>query len=169
MGANDFETTALGRTPGEAFDAAHAEALYMDGHGGYTGTIAEKPGFTFFGTVPPRWKSEDYVRAIWARGAQLRDARDERAERDWAKRTGTTYPTPKRLPLTTWEKRERALLKRLATAGLNVDRAADLVEDKWGPAVCIEVVGAEAARMKERRGRKGTRDRVFVFFGLASS
>lgn len=48
MGATNFETTATGKTAREAFLNAVNEAHYWHGHGGYTGTIAEKPGFIEF-------------------------------------------------------------------------------------------------------------------------
>ena len=46
MGACDFFTTAKGKTAREAFDNVVEEAKYENGHGGYTGTIAEKNSFT---------------------------------------------------------------------------------------------------------------------------
>lgn len=46
MGAQDFVTVAQGKTAREAFQAAQRDARFEHGNGGYTGTIAEKPGFT---------------------------------------------------------------------------------------------------------------------------
>lgn len=45
MGAEYFETRATGKNAREAFKAAQEEAWFDFGHSGYTGTIAEKPGF----------------------------------------------------------------------------------------------------------------------------
>ncbi len=45
MGATDFSTKASGTTAREAFKSARDDAAYEHGHGGYTGTIAEKHGF----------------------------------------------------------------------------------------------------------------------------
>ena len=45
MGAASFDTAAFGKTPQAAFNAAQDNARYERGHGGYTGTIAEKYGF----------------------------------------------------------------------------------------------------------------------------
>ncbi len=42
MGAQDFETISAGRNATEAFHSAVEQARYMNGHGGYSGTIAEK-------------------------------------------------------------------------------------------------------------------------------
>lgn len=48
MGADPFFTVAFGKDAREAFLAAREYALWESGHGGYTGTIAEKPGFVLF-------------------------------------------------------------------------------------------------------------------------
>lgn len=45
MGACDFQDRVRGKTAQEAFDAAVTNARYLYGHGGYTGTIAEKHEF----------------------------------------------------------------------------------------------------------------------------
>lgn len=47
MGASEFFTCSVGKTPAEAFKRAVDHAKYMYGHGGYTGTIAEKDDFVF--------------------------------------------------------------------------------------------------------------------------
>lgn len=48
MGATTFYTEAEGRTVNEAFDNASRDAAHEYGHGGYTGTIAEKAGAVVF-------------------------------------------------------------------------------------------------------------------------
>lgn len=45
MGAQDFMTIASGQTAREAFRRAVEDARYESGHGGYTGTIAEKDSY----------------------------------------------------------------------------------------------------------------------------
>ena len=45
MGGEWFEEEGTGATAQEAFDKLVKEAQYDYGHSGYTGTIAEKPGF----------------------------------------------------------------------------------------------------------------------------
>lgn len=45
MGACDFIQSGRGKTAQEAFSKAVQHAQYMSGHGGYTGTIAEKREF----------------------------------------------------------------------------------------------------------------------------
>lgn len=45
MGSRSFMTKSSGKTAEEAFNSAVHEAQYEYGHGGYTGTIAEKNSF----------------------------------------------------------------------------------------------------------------------------
>ena len=51
MGATTFFTREHGRTAREAFERATGAAQYWHGHGGYSGTIAEKENFTEI-TIP---------------------------------------------------------------------------------------------------------------------
>lgn len=60
MGAEAFETVATGETPASAFREAKNRALYDYGHAGYTGTIAEKPGFVEV-PVPPGQDAKQYA------------------------------------------------------------------------------------------------------------
>jgi hypothetical protein len=48
MGATNFYTEAEGKTFAEAFSNAVREARHWHGHGGYSGTIAEKPSAVQF-------------------------------------------------------------------------------------------------------------------------
>lgn len=48
MGAEQFSVVAEGNSAREAFRSAVEEAAYESGHGGYTGTIAEKSDFKIF-------------------------------------------------------------------------------------------------------------------------
>lgn len=66
MGAEQFITTAEGETADEAFAAARKEAAYEHGHGGYTGTIAEKDGFTTF-EVPALASADEAMARVYAR------------------------------------------------------------------------------------------------------
>lgn len=45
MGASTFMNKVTAKSPEEAFRKVRDEALYLHGHGGYTGTIAEKDEF----------------------------------------------------------------------------------------------------------------------------
>ena len=77
MGACNFETHAKGETAASAFRTAYDEAKYMHGHGGYTGTIAEKDGFVMARGKPPGMSAHDYVRLLeesWDGQGQLTQA-----------------------------------------------------------------------------------------------
>ena len=52
MGATDFHDSARGKTAKDAFRAAREEAAWESGHGGYTGTVAEKHGFIMVAGEP---------------------------------------------------------------------------------------------------------------------
>lgn len=45
MGANEFKTVSFGKTAAAAFEQAVLDAKHEYGHGGYTGSIAEKRSF----------------------------------------------------------------------------------------------------------------------------
>lgn len=102
MGATTFGTTAKGATARIAFETAVDGARYESGHGGYSGTIAEKREFVACGTA-----------------ATSKDAN--------------------------------------AMAEKMIDVGDKRIDDKWGPAGCIEI-GAP-----DEMGR-----RTFLFFGWAS-
>lgn len=119
MGANEFENFVRNTpdiaTAGKAFSHAHEKACYNHGHGGYTGTIAEKEGFEII-------------------------AREKR-------------PTLQLVEaMTTWG----FLDPKKAGIVLNWDH--DSADDKWGPAVCVEVKAEETGEIFG-----------WMFFGWASS
>jgi hypothetical protein len=63
MGADTFRVTARAKTANEAFDMLYDQAKYDHGHAGYTGTIAEKPGFRIFET-PEGMTPKEFIQAI---------------------------------------------------------------------------------------------------------
>jgi len=75
MGAQVFTTTAKGSDARNAFIGAVREAQYECGHGGYTGTIAEKDGFT---VIPLEEGREPYEYA-----GELIDECDRRVNDKW--------------------------------------------------------------------------------------
>lgn len=179
MGANTFTEVAVGATPDEAFDRIVSDARYEYGHGGYTGTIAEKHGFRQF-TLPdvPGMSPSDAVDYCLANSEAVEYVRRGRSyyrDGEWVREPSVTIPIP-------------------PTAAGDLRRIADTVDDKWGDAGCFDITdtpeGKEAlARwlsMQERTGAfevdhgtgKRTRlgpeptiagKRVFLFFGWASS
>jgi hypothetical protein len=101
MGADNFEAVGYGEHPGRVFPNLVEDALWMHGHAGYSGTIAEKQRYVRIGKV------------------------------------GT--------------------LEEARTMGRKLMADEDpRIDDKWGPAGCIEFEGKE--------GVKG-----WLFFGWASS
>lgn len=72
MGACDFWTTANGSDAKAAFRQAREDALYENGHGGYSGTIAEKPSFKKL-SVPAGVDPTEFARRV---SADAQDGRD---------------------------------------------------------------------------------------------
>jgi hypothetical protein len=145
MGGTNFHCEGKGKTADEAYSAAVQEALYWSGHGGYTGTIAEKSGFVVF-TLPKGKDANWLERAI----SEYEFAND-----------GATYPawTGDRAE---WAKREREYETAINAARAKTELAKTVGTqeaermlvcycDKWGPAVCVK-----------------TGPDTWVFFGIAS-
>lgn len=62
MGAEHFEQLEAGEDIGRAFHSARDAALYEHGHGGYTGSLAEKDSYVVF-DEPRRAEAAAYERA----------------------------------------------------------------------------------------------------------
>lgn len=105
MGACDFITVARGKSAKEAFQRAVGDAAYEHGHGGYTGTIAEKRDFVMIPYAVP----------------------DDVSDID-AARFASTF------------------------ARNLINDGDPRIDDKWGPAGCIKLVGEN-----------------YLFFGWAGS
>ena len=75
MGACTFMETASGGSMREAFRSAVEDALYENGHGGYSGSIAEKSAFTEI-KLPEGEKPYDYAN-------KLMDEDDSRVSNKW--------------------------------------------------------------------------------------
>lgn len=136
MGASQFRHFASGKRPEDAFASLVSSAQYEHGHGGYSGTIAEKRDFTLF-TPPLGVAALDFAR--WAIASEQ----------------CVTSDCPKEVPV----QYRGAVIK-----------AADVSDDKWGPAAAVEIKGEELTALKAKYpNRFPERDRVFYFFGWASS
>ena len=81
MGATNFMTTAKGKSLDDAFDAATDQARFYYGHGGYTGTIAEKETVMEVRTmrVPPGTRKTTYRHAVHL-AVEWADIRQDTAE-----------------------------------------------------------------------------------------
>lgn len=140
MGGWTFEHQATGATARAAFDQAVSDARYDHGHAGYTGTIAEKPGFVLAGRMPEGTAVNDLVEVLadW----------DDDAEGY----TVTVYSTEHRtdylgntltvqVPSREWrEGPHPALTAFIAQHGQRkADELAAAYNDKWGPALCFDM------------------------------
>lgn len=110
MGASIFKTVADGSTAREAFGKAVQEAQWEHGHGGYSGTIAEKHSFVMIRddakSVAVRYASSGQTQAEWV----VKDLND---------------PDP--------VKQAHGIAEALMYMN---DRR---ITDKWGPAGCIDL------------------------------
>lgn len=88
MGATNFRNTVKGQTAEQAFADAVREARHYYGHGGYTGSIAEKRGFTVL-NVPEAVPVQEWCRSIeWGEPIPGHEAAYERARRIWDDKYG---------------------------------------------------------------------------------
>lgn len=135
MGAAQFRNWATGKTPQEAFSTAVNDARYESGHGGYSGTIAEKHSFHLF-TPPPGVAALDFARWV---------IKSEPSSSGLSKEVPAQYAR-------------------------QVLQAAEISDDKYGPAAAVEIKGEELEALK-KTGRQRypipEGHRVFYFFGWA--
>jgi hypothetical protein len=163
MGAHDFTTTSLGKSPADAYNRASEEALYEYGHDAYNGTISTTNGFVDVSKelAPFSAKRRDVI-AQASLGIAEYDPRWDKIRRgDWqvkhnvTDRFGTqTFLVPKDL-----RPAERDAAIRLATRyGIS----------KWDSCGAYEVTGTLGAKYKKAMGgRRG--EKVYRFFGWAAS
>lgn len=135
MGAAQFSNFATGETPEKAFWDAVSSATQESGHGGYSGTIAEKHAFRLF-TPPPGVAALDFAR--WVRKSEPSG-------------DGLSKEVP-------------------AQYARSVIQAAEVSDDKYGPAAAVEIKGEELTALRAKfPSRFPVGARVFFFFGWASS
>lgn len=179
MGAYSFEEYGAGKDADTVFRALVEQAQWEHGHGGYTGTIAEKGEFIMVEDEPITWTQA------------------QRQISQWHDSMGRTY-TPLKMPAK----------RRPVYAGFSGGYSMRSIEtdgtievgEKWGPAGCIEVKRSSIPEKimkayfyesvpvtrtetyRDFMGRSGTRTvhtserrppkrgtRFFVFFGFAAS
>jgi len=148
MGACDFFTTAKGRTAEEAFRNAVSNAQYQCGHGGYTGTIAEKDSFT---DLTGRFKAFDIWRLFKEKIAKLKAAAKSEPK-GWQRDNAKSAVAHVEHAYKHFREREKKDAVSKAHAMADALFSLDYGDDKWGPAMCLRV----------KRGE-------YLFFGLASS
>ena len=149
MGAVSFTTpTFCERNMADAFKAARQDAQYWYGHGGYSGTIAEKTAF-FEAKVPPRVKARQFAEVLIE---AVREHRESYWNQDRKAPLGNWYQLVK------WVGEQQAI------------RLIDIYDDKWGPAIGIQLTDSEAdpIRPKTPTGRNKPGYGACLFIGTAS-
>lgn len=113
MGACIFTTTATGDTAQAAFANAVNDAAWEHGHGGYTGTIAEKQSFVTIPDTMERVRSRVEKADLGEGRKYMPDALDRARD--------SNDP----------QKQAWAIARALLEIG------DDRIDNKWGPAGCI--------------------------------
>jgi hypothetical protein len=158
MGACDFMVTITGKDAADAYRKACQDAEAEYGHqDGYNGTISTTSGFSMVRTSAKELKAE-----ITAKVARLR-VRLQRLGRGKATKWERADLQREIKGLLATKKNLKANPWSVMDALIAMDRF-----QKWEACGCIEVTGKAAREYKARRGMKGTRQKVFVFGGLAA-
>lgn len=193
MGASDFHNTGVAKTAQEAFRVLADEDTYENGHS-YSGGIGMKHGFVTF-ELPKGLSVDEFVTAcmdVFRRGSEA--CGEWKCEDCAARRCrkGLDPYLSRKAVHVAWRKtaygaRATKVYKKVAADPAllaMVKRAAEVANDKWAEAVCVEVKGAAAKpyidRYLQYRGTKivnGKRVplprprglRVWTFFGLSPS
>jgi len=145
MGATTFNDIGFGSTVEDAFARLKDQAFWECGHGGYTGTIAEKPGFVEF-TLPPRWTFEKFVATVNEASIMWFEENSSQARRRDAA--------------------GRLLVERFGQ--LKAERLVTIYRDKWGPAVAVKLGPTETKNLLDRYDAVVRGTKVYGFCGLAS-
>lgn len=150
MGASEFEISRLGKTAREAFESASEDARWEYGHGGYTGTIAEKPGFIII-PRPPRVSAKKVAETVGLASLHTTDV-------FWG-----NNPEGKR-------EAKKAYDRVVAWYGEYQARSfLRAYNDKWGNALAVEADPTLLESLRAREHKTGVRGlKGFIFFGMAS-
>ena len=125
MGAEWFEEGASGKTMKSAFKAAHERALWEYGHRGYTGSLAEKPGFVDMTKDFPKYSTIEEMEEILGKIASFPNIED--------------YNT-----VSKYDYKNKKIIKRAMTEEeKTLVKIAEAANDKWGPAVGIKIGDGE--------------------------
>ena len=124
MGAEEFFQVEAGKDAREAFNRAVEQAQWEHGHGGYSGTLAEKGSFIEL-RVPSGVEPATFANMVSAY---------------WPGSDGSfTDPSPESCG-GTWNQKLNATFTELSDTDKNaVRKAYQAIQDKWGPAGCIDL------------------------------
>jgi hypothetical protein len=141
MGASYFQETIKGANLATAFDEAVRQARWEHGHGGYTGTLAEKSEVRELNLENEVYSARNdlELRLVALKGRRGPEQAAERARTKAALRTLKT----------------KSSAKRAARAAAVADHYTDRGMDKWGPAFAIRV-------------KRGAKVSEWLVFGAAS-
>jgi len=178
MGAALDSGHGVGKTFAEAWDDIVKRREFSDGHGGYSGTFAEKPGAQLV-HVPAKFNVEKFIRLINEGGdfgdmamvyEDIKEARRRNTRKNGTLNKSAFNREAKYLLDTVkqfdrWVKRCGAAADAAQTFVMIADG------DKWGPAAAVELTGSALWKWKkahpEHKGKRGLR--VFYFVGMCSS
>lgn len=176
MGGCTFYNEVEGKTAKAAFTRAVEDAQYESGHGGYTGTIAEKHSFVMIDAEAEAARVEKGLREKLSRFTLaeqkklVRRYEELRAKREKSFASLTEaeneefFMLPSQVPdaaqLAERKARVREEIKTvrkvraraIVIARFLIDARDSRVDEKWGPAGCIKLPGGK-----------------WLFFGWASS
>ena len=116
MGADTFFTRSTGKNAKEAFSKAVQDAKHESGHGGYTGTIAEKSTFVMINDSLDDVKRNILNKMKFAQGTEMQSLEllhDRFVEDD-----------------------KSSVPELIANTLIDLDDQR--ISDKWGPAGCIK-------------------------------
>jgi hypothetical protein len=147
MGATNFSDVGTGSNVQDAFYALVREAQWEHGHGGYTGTIAEKHDYVLFAVPEGLTPMEAAAAAMSARN--IMDYDDEKA--DWVRRPMTPESVAKHAIYGNYPEKQADLAARIAPHMATLVKIGEVASDKWGPAAAFQLA-----------------DDKWLFFGLAS-
>ena len=164
MGATEFAIDNFGKTVGEAYTKQVASDRYDFGHSGYTGTLAEKDGYVLINR-PPRVRADRLKDIIF-------DAEQWMFWLDTDKEYRHCYVDPPAKCRKAWERLSEWYPPRGAVhnsgaihVGMDARDICKTHDDKWGPALAVELSPAEK---KERWNNLPRGSKAFLFFGMAS-
>ncbi|MBD3262054.1 MAG: hypothetical protein GF334_10390 [Candidatus Altiarchaeales archaeon] len=154
MGADTFFVRVKGKTARDAFREAVEDARHWSGHGGYTGTIAEKSDYVMI--TPNTARLQEHFKAeLRVERQRLRELRKStHIHNQW-----NIELCEKRIKdLAPKARRKRHTPDEVANALIDMDDRR--ICDKWGPAGCIDLTPKLTGKRKPKK---------FLFFGWASS
>jgi len=125
VGASEYMNVGKGKTAAEAFNKLVAQAQWEHGHGGYSGTIAEKGSYVEFAR-PKGMRRDKVIAAVQALGGHalpdaLRPTINFGLNEDYQQAIAEVYDGKGGYPL------------------LPIKQMFEIYDSKWGPSLGIEL------------------------------